>query len=94
MAKFQVKVGSRFDVEAVDLDNEAEFLAAAATAAEKVEDASTRSRALLGLGVAATAALIVATVLGVHDGSFDEVDAVWSAIALPLGVIIDRYFLK
>ena len=94
MAKFNIKIGRQFEIDAVDIEDETDFLTAASDAAEKADDARTRARTLLGLGLAAALAMAIAAWMGIADGSFDEVDAVWSAIAFPLGVIIERDFLR
>jgi|GEM_PF-5634904 len=94
MAEFTVKIGQQFEIDAVDVEDELAFLAAASDAAEKADDARTRGHTLIVLGLSAGLALAVATWLGVTDGSFDEVDAVWSAIAFPLGMVMERYFVN
>jgi hypothetical protein len=38
--------------------------------------------------------LVVATAIGLYDGSFNEVDVVWKAGALPLGWMLKSYFGK
>jgi len=93
MSRYRVIVGREFEIEAVEVSDPAE-LVVLADIAERQTKARVRERlAYLIFGVLVFA-LLVATVIGCIDGTFDEVGYVWSAAALPIGYLLRTYFEK
>lgn len=91
MGRYNVTIGKEFEVEAVDVDGD-ELLIKAATAAVHVKDAQTRRVLAFAIVAAIAVALVVATTIGWHSGSFDAANAVWNAAAVPLGYVLATFF--
>ena len=87
MAKFKVTLGEDFHVDGVDIEDVGE-VALLADLSERVRGARHRER-LVYAGIAAgLVALAGAAVVGLIDGSFDELDAVWKIAAGPMGLAL------
>jgi hypothetical protein len=88
---YDVRIGNRLEVKSVkgvDVDEVVKL----AEVAESDRKARMQERlAYLILG-ALTLALFIATGIGFVDGSYNEVNYVWSAAALPLGYVLKTYF--
>jgi hypothetical protein len=93
MGRYRVVIGDEFEVDAVDV-TDAEVVVEAANAAERLEDAKLRRLLAPGILAACALALLVAAAIGIFDGTFNEIGAVWDAVALPLGAILATYFAK
>ena len=93
MGRYSVIVGKRFHVEAVDVPD-AEVLAKATDAAQHLEDGKVRRILALGIVSIISLALASAAIIGLLDGTYDEIGAVWDAAALPLGYVLATYFTK
>ena len=91
MTKYQVKIGKDFEVEAVEVQS-VEDVHELSKVASKCADRRMRERLTAATVCAVLIALAIATVIGLYDGSFDEVGYVWGAAALPLGYILKAFF--
>lgn len=91
MKRFNVVIGEDFEIEALELECVEDVAKLSA-----VSSMHRRSRAqermayflLAGIGIA----LAGATLIGLYDGSMNEVGTVWSASAFPMGYILKAYF--
>lgn len=93
MSKYKVTVGEKFEIEAFELQSVEEVCKLS-----KIESVQAHQRmrgrltTLIIYGI--FFALITATLIGLHDGSFDEVGYVWGAAAMPLGYILKTFFVE
>ncbi len=92
MAKGKVIVGEEFEVSAVNAEGENGVDGYEVGILERtLKTRDTLTYLYVGL---LGCALVVATGIGLRDGSFDEVNAVWVAGAAPLGYVLRAYFGK
>lgn len=93
MAQFEVMIGKAFEVSAVEVDDVGDV----SRLVEGVNSHSTsrvRGHVTYLIAVAALLSLLISFFVGWEDGSYDELTAVWSAIALPLGYVLRTYFVS
>jgi hypothetical protein len=93
MTKFEVCVGTEFEVSAVEVGSIETVLALSAVSSthrtlRMRENLTVFAMVVLGIS------LLVATLIGLFDGSFNEVNAVWTAGGVPLGFVLRTYFEK
>ena len=91
MNRFNVAIGEGFEVQAFELESieYVDQLSRIQERRSRERVRATLSYCLLGsIGIA----LLLATAIGFYDGSFNEVDLVWGAAALPLGLVLRSYF--
>lgn len=93
MAKYEVSIGEEFAIDGVEIEDidAVERLAAVDERRVKARDQVRITFGVLGLMVAAVG---VATVIGWRDGSYDELNTVWNAGAIWVGVVLSPYFKK
>jgi hypothetical protein len=91
MKRFNVVIGEEFDVSAFDLES-VEDVAEMARIATDQRRAKMRERVTSIILGSIGSMLIAAGVVGICDGSFDELGSVWTASALPLGFVLRTYF--
>ena len=91
MAKYKVRVGKDFEIYAADVED-AQVLEQTADLIDKAEKANTR-RVLTYVSVTSViAAISIATYLGLKDGTFNELNVVWTASSWVLAFILGAYF--
>lgn len=93
MKRFNVTAGRDFEVEAIeliDVRDVAELSKINVTMARERRRVAVSYLILGSIGVA----LLIATIVGIYDGSLNEVSSVWAAAAVPLGLILRAYFDK
>jgi len=93
MAKYNVTIGDAFAIDAVEVENIDAVEKLAAVAERR---AATRRETSIAYSVLGFIALAIAcsAILGWHDGSYNELAAVWSTSSIWVGVILGRYFKK
>lgn len=93
MAKYEVSIGAEFAVGGVEIEDvdAVERLAAVDERRVKARDQRRITFGVLGLMAIAVS---VTTYIGWHDGSYDELNTVWSAGAMWVGVVLSPYFKK
>ena len=93
MAKYKVTIGDDFTIEAVGVEDVGAVEALAAIAERRMANKREIRIAYAVLGFIVFA-IAVSAILGWTDGSYDELDAVWSTGSIWVGVILGRYFKK
>lgn len=93
MAKFEVCVGDEFEVSAVEVES-IETVLALSTMSSTHRTFRMRENLTVFIMVTLGISLLVATLIGFFDGSFNEVNAVWTAGGVPLGFVLRSYFDK
>ncbi len=92
MARFLVKIGDDFEIDAVEVD--LEVVERAISAKGKLDDAATRNCLAAVLLVSMIGALAIAWIMHFVEGDYGSLQAVWMAVSLPLGWIGKYYFEK
>jgi multidrug transporter EmrE-like cation transporter len=93
MAKYSVSIGDDFLIDAVeveDIDAVERLAAIAERRAAKKRETSIAYAVLGFIGLAIT----VSAVVGLIDGSYNELAGVWATGSIWVGVILGRYFKK
>jgi hypothetical protein len=93
MSRFNVTIGDDFEVDAFEIENFEDVHELSRINERRLKERF-RARVSYGLLSSIAFALLLATGIGFHDGSFDEVGLVWGAAALPLGLVLRTYFDK
>ena len=93
MTKFDVCVGNDFEVFAVDVET-IESVVALSTVASTHRTFRMRENLTMLIMMTFGISLGVATCIGLFDGTFNEVNSVWTAGAVPLGFVLRSYFDK
>lgn len=93
MGLYNVVVGDDFEISAVEVED-VEDVCELSKIAERRRHQSVQQRLTYLILVAIIVALLIATAIGIHDGTLNEVGLVWSAAALPLGYVLKAYFDK
>lgn len=93
MKRFDVVVGEDFDIDRFQVKS-IEELDKISEIAERRFNRQFKSKLSLGILCGIALALAGATAIGLYDGTLNEVGSVWSAAALPLGLILRGYFEK
>jgi hypothetical protein len=93
MAKYNVSIGKPFAVDGIEIEDvDAVERLAAIDQNRRLSLQQTRlTYGVLGVFVCA---MILATLMGREDGSFDELRAVWGAGSFWAGLVLGRYFKK
>jgi hypothetical protein len=91
MSRYEVVIGREFEIDAVEVE-ESPSQAKPATLTDTERRSRVRERLTYLIFAALVLAIAVATLIGFFDGSYDEVGAVWSAAAFPLGYVFKTYF--
>lgn len=93
MAKYKVTIGKPFAVDGVEIENidSVERLAAIDERRALARDQVRLAYGVLGLMLAA---VCLATLMGWRDGSYNELNTVWSAGGVWVGLVLGRYFKK
>ena len=93
MAKYEVSIGEDFVVDGVEIEDidAVERLAAIDERRGISRDQARITFGVLGLMVAA---MSVTTFIGWQDGSYDELNTVWNAGAIWVGMVLSPYFKK
>lgn len=93
MAKYKVSIGEPFAVDGVEIE-EVDAVERLAAIDERRAFARDQGRITYGvLGVMAFAVCLTAF-MGWWDGSYDELNAVWNAGGIWVGLVLGRYFKK
>jgi len=79
MRKYEVQIGHPFDVDIL-------------RAIERKKDGSVRRTIALSVVIGASCAVALSAVIGFSDGSFNELESVWQAVAAPMGYVFATYF--
>lgn len=93
MAKFEVCVGDEFEVSAVEVDS-IESVVALSTVISTHRTFRMRENLTVFIMMTFGVSLTLATLIGFLDGTFNEVNSVWTAGAVPLGFVLRSYFDK
>lgn len=93
MGRYKVIVGDDFEIEALEVEDVEDVSELSEIAGRRVHQRVQVRLTYLIFG-AIVLSLLIATAIGIYDGSFDEVNSVWSAAALPLGYVLKAYFDK
>jgi hypothetical protein len=93
MPKFDVCVGEEFEVSAVEVES-IETVLALSTVSSTHRTFRMRENLTVFIMVTLGISLLVATLIGFFDGSFNEVNAVWAAGGAPLGFVLRSFFDK
>lgn len=91
MARLTVLIGKEFEIQGVEIEDASSVDNLTRTQGEWLRNKFRQTLTIWMLSAAAIA-LVTATIIGVYDGSFDEVGSVWKAIGWPLGLIMGAYF--
>lgn len=93
MAKFEVRIGDELEISAVEVDTiESVMMLSNVSSAHRVFRMRENLTAIIMITLGIS--LIVATIIGFLDGTFNEVNSVWTAGAVPLGFVLRSYFDK
>lgn len=93
MGRYKVAVGDDFEIEAVEVKDVGD-VTELSRLAERRRNQRMQERVTYSIFGVIIFALLIATAIGVRDGTFDEVSYVWNAAALPLGCVLKAYFDK
>ena len=93
MAEYKVIAGEEFVVEAVKLKDIGAIERLAAIL-ERRAMARHQARITYGVLGAMATALLASAIMGWSDGSYDELNAVWGAGGIWVGLVLGRYFKK
>ena len=93
MAKYNVTIGKPFAVDGVEIEDveAVERLAAIDERRALARDQARLTYGVLGLMVVAVG---LATFMGWQDGSYNELNTVWNAGGIWVGLVLGRYFKK
>ena len=93
MAKYEVSIGEDFAVDGVEIED---IDAVERLAAIDEQRGISRDQTRITYGVLAlmVAAMSVTTFIGWQDGSYDELNTVWNAGAIWVGMVLSPYFKK
>lgn len=91
MAKFNVSIGEPFAIDGVEIED-VDAVERLAAIDERRDFSRDQARITYGvLGVMALAVLLT-TFIGWHDGSYNELNAVWNNGGIWVGLVLGRYF--
>ena len=93
MAKYEVAVGKRFAVEGVEIED-IEAIEKLAAIDERRDIARHQARITYAVLGFMACAIIATAILGWRDGTYDELNAVWAAGSVWIGMVLGRYFRK
>ena len=93
MAKFKVSIGEHFAIDGVEVED-IDAVERIAAIDERRGVASDQARITYGVLGAMMVAISVATFIGWQDGSYDELNTVWNAGAIWVGMVLGPYFKK
>jgi hypothetical protein len=93
MAKYTVSIGKPFAVDAIEIDD-IEAVERLATIDECRATARHQARITYGVLGFMSLAIVTTAIIGWYDGSYDELNAVWGAGGIWVGLVLGRYFKK
>jgi hypothetical protein len=93
MAKYKVTIGEPFAVDGVEIED-IEAVERLAAIDERRLLARDQARITYGVLAAMAGALGITTFMGWQDGSYDELNTVWNAGGVWVGLVLGRYFKK
>lgn len=93
MAKYKVTIGELFEVDGVEVED-VDAVERLSAVDERRRLARDQSRITYGVLGAMVAAVIATTIMGWYDGSYDELNSVWNAGGVWVGLVLGRYFKK
>lgn len=93
MAKYEVSIGDDFAIDGFEVED-IETVERLAAIGERRIIARDQARITYGVLGFMLAAMGVATFIGLRDGTYDELNAVWSAGAIWVGMVLSPYFKK
>jgi hypothetical protein len=93
MAKYKVTIGEPFAVDGVEIED-IEAVDRLAAIDERRLLARHQARITCGVLALMVAAMGISAIMGWRDGSYDELNAVWSAGGPWVGLVLGRYFKK
>lgn len=94
MPKFDDKASDDFEVYPVGEIKKVEDFETVSRIELSHREAKTRDRLIYISFALLVASLLAATLIGLRDGSFNEVETVWQVGAVPLGWMLKTYFSK
>lgn len=93
MAKYEVSIGEDFAVDGVEIED-VEAVERLAAIGERRDLARDQARITFGVLGLIVAAMGVTTFIGWQDGSYDELNSVWNAGGIWVGMVLRPYFKK
>jgi hypothetical protein len=93
MAKYSVSIGKPFAVDGVEIE-EIDAVERLAAIDERRALARDQSRLTYGVLGAMVAAVCLASFMGWYDGTYNELNTVWNAGGVWVGLVLGRYFKK
>ena len=93
MAKYEVSIGEDFAIDGFEIE-EIDAVDRLAAINERRGIARDQARITYGVLGLMVAAMSVTTFIGWQDGSYDELNTVWNAGAIWVGMVLGPYFKK
>ena len=93
MAKYKVSIGEPFAVDGVEIED-VEAVERLAAIDERRVLARDQCRLTYGVLGAMVVAVCMASFMGWCDGSYNELNTVWNAGGVWVGLVLGRYFKK
>jgi hypothetical protein len=93
MAKYKVTIGELFEVDGVEVED-VEAVERLSAVDERRRLARDQARITYGVLGAMVLAVIAAAVMGWCDGTYNELNSVWNAGGVWVGLVLGRYFKK
>lgn len=93
MAKYKVSIGKPFAVDGVEIED-VDAVERLAAIDERRALARDQGRLTYGVLGAMVVAVCLASVVGWRDGSYNELNTVWNAGGVWVGLVLGRYFKK
>lgn len=91
MAKYSVTIGKPFAVDGVEIE-EVDAVERLAAIDERRAFARDQGRITYGVLGAMALAVLLTAFIGWHDGSYNELNAVWNNGGIWVGLVLGRYF--
>jgi len=93
MAKYRVTIGKHFAVDGVEVED-IDAVERIVALDERRLLARNQARITYGVLGVMTCAMCVAATIGWQDGSYNELNTVWNAGGIWVGMVLGRYFKK